>query len=59
MESLIARGMPPARVGELVLAAIREERFWILPHPEFKPAIRHRMENVLAERDPTPFRGEN
>jgi NAD(P)-dependent dehydrogenase (short-subunit alcohol dehydrogenase family) len=23
---------------------------------EFKPAIRHRMENVLAERDPTPFR---
>ena len=57
MAALIARGLPPARVGELVLAAIREERFWILPHPDLKPAIRHRLDNVLAERDPIPFRG--
>jgi NAD(P)-dependent dehydrogenase (short-subunit alcohol dehydrogenase family) len=54
--AMIAGGLSPTRVGEQVLAAIREERFWVLPHPEFKPSIRHRVENVLEERDPTPFR---
>jgi NAD(P)-dependent dehydrogenase (short-subunit alcohol dehydrogenase family) len=54
VESLLASGLSPARVGELVLAAIREERFWILTHPEWKGAIRHRLENILEERDPTP-----
>jgi NAD(P)-dependent dehydrogenase (short-subunit alcohol dehydrogenase family) len=54
VESLLASGLSPARVGELVLAAIHEERFWILTHPEWKGAIRHRLENILEERDPTP-----
>jgi NAD(P)-dependent dehydrogenase (short-subunit alcohol dehydrogenase family) len=54
VETLVASGLSPARVGELVLAAIRAERFWILTHPEWKGAIRHRLENVLEERDPTP-----
>jgi len=54
VESLLAAGLSPVKVGELVLAAIREERFWILTHPEWKGAIRHRLENVLEERDPTP-----
>jgi len=53
--ALMARGLSPRAVGESVLAAIREERFWIQTHPEFKPAIRHRMENALEERDPTPL----
>jgi len=54
VESLLAAGLSPVKVGELVLAAIRAERFWILTHPEWKGAIRHRFENVLEERDPTP-----
>jgi len=54
VESMLANGLSPARVGELVLDAIRERRFWILTHPEWKGAIRHRFENVLEERDPTP-----
>jgi len=54
VEGLLASGLSPVKVGELVLAAIREERFWILTHPEWKGAIRHRLENVLEERDPTP-----
>jgi hypothetical protein len=36
-----------------VLGAIREERFWILTHPQWKSMIRHRMENILEERPPT------
>ena len=39
-----------------MLDAIRAERFWILTHPQWKSMIRHRMENILEERDPTPGR---
>ena len=54
VEHLLASGLAPRKVGDLVLAAIRENRFWILTHPEWKGAIRHRLENVLEERAPTP-----
>jgi NAD(P)-dependent dehydrogenase (short-subunit alcohol dehydrogenase family) len=54
MQALLASAMSPAMVGEAVLSAIRAERFWILTNPEFKPAVRHRCENLLEERDPTP-----
>ncbi len=54
VESMLASGLDPRSVGELVLDAIRAERFWILTHPQWKSMIRHRMENVLEERDPTP-----
>jgi NAD(P)-dependent dehydrogenase (short-subunit alcohol dehydrogenase family) len=53
VESMLASGLDPRRVGDLVLDAIRAERFWILTHPQWKSMIRHRMENVLEERDPT------
>ncbi len=54
VESLLAGGLDPRHVGDLVLDAIREERFWILTHPAWKSMIRHRAENILEERDPTP-----
>ncbi|MGH9884597.1 MAG: SDR family NAD(P)-dependent oxidoreductase [bacterium] len=54
VESMLASGLDPRRVGDLVLDAIREERFWILTHPQWKSMIRHRAENILEERDPTP-----
>ena len=60
MQALLANAMSPAKVGEAVLSAIREQRFWILPSPELAPAVRHRCENVIEERDPTahnPARG--
>lgn len=46
-------GMSPDRVAEHVLHAIREEQFYILPHPEWKPRIRNRMEDILFEPNPT------
>jgi len=55
MRAVLANAMPPAKVGEAVLTAIRDERFWILPSPELAPAIRQRCENLLAQRDPTPL----
>jgi hypothetical protein len=48
-------GMPPAQVADAVFQAIREERFYILTHPEGKDWIRTRMEDILQERNPTPL----
>jgi NAD(P)-dependent dehydrogenase (short-subunit alcohol dehydrogenase family) len=47
--------MPPAQVADEVFRAIREERFYILTHPEGKDWIRTRMEDILQERNPTSF----
>ncbi len=44
--------MPPAQVADTVFQAIREERFYILTHPEGKDWIRKRMEGILQERNP-------
>jgi NAD(P)-dependent dehydrogenase (short-subunit alcohol dehydrogenase family) len=46
-------GMPPEQVADAVFQAIREERFYILTHPEGKDWVRTRMEDVLQERNPT------
>jgi hypothetical protein len=46
--------MPPAQVADAVFQAIREERFYILTHPEGKNWIRTRMEDIFEERNPTP-----
>ena len=47
-------GMLPVQVADAVFQAIREERFYILTHPEGKDWIRTRMEDILQERNPTP-----
>jgi NAD(P)-dependent dehydrogenase (short-subunit alcohol dehydrogenase family) len=48
-------GMPPARVAEIVLDALRANRFYILTHPDgIKQRVRTRMEDILAERTPSP-----
>jgi NAD(P)-dependent dehydrogenase (short-subunit alcohol dehydrogenase family) len=49
----IEAGMSPAQVAETVFEALREERFYILTHPEYKEAIGLRMEDILQERPPT------
>jgi hypothetical protein len=36
-----------------VFNAIRDEKFYILTHPDMKEAIRTRMETILEERNPT------
>lgn len=48
-------GMPPEVVADQVFQAIREERFYILTHPEWKAAIQSRMEDILQEQNPVPY----
>ena len=49
----IDQGMPPDQVAEKVFAAIQDEKFYILPHPELLEPVRSRMEDILAQRNPT------
>ena len=47
-------GMPPNEVAEIVLEAIKEERFYILTHPGVLDGVRLRMEDILEQRNPSP-----
>jgi NAD(P)-dependent dehydrogenase (short-subunit alcohol dehydrogenase family) len=51
IRQLVESGMPPEQVAHEVFAAIRDERFYILTHPETKAWIRRRMETILATPD--------
>ena len=51
-EEFVAAGIPP-QVAERVLAAIRDERFYLFPHPELLGEVRTRMQHILAQQNPT------
>ncbi|QRY78319.1 SDR family NAD(P)-dependent oxidoreductase [Pseudomonas sp. PDNC002] len=48
----IRQGMPAAELAAQVFAAIDDKRFWILPHPDFKPALQARTQSILDETNP-------
>jgi NAD(P)-dependent dehydrogenase (short-subunit alcohol dehydrogenase family) len=52
VEQLIANGLDPQAVGDIVVDAIRSESFYVLTHPSWSNMIRNRMENILEGRDP-------
>jgi NAD(P)-dependent dehydrogenase (short-subunit alcohol dehydrogenase family) len=53
MKKAVASGKLSADdVAAAVVAAVKEERFYVLTHPKIKGAIRARMEDVLEERAP-------
>ncbi len=49
----VQHGIAPEQVADDVFAAVEAERFYILTHPQIKPAIQVRMEDILNERSPT------
>jgi NAD(P)-dependent dehydrogenase (short-subunit alcohol dehydrogenase family) len=51
-KTLVESGKPVDAVADAVVAAIREARFYILTHPEMKPAIEHRFRDIMEERPP-------
>lgn len=50
----LQQGLDPRKVGEMVLDAIRAERFYVLTHPEFNAAIEHRVAGIVNGTGPTP-----
>ena len=49
-------GMPPRQVADCVFDAIKKDKFYIITHPEMKPLLQLRVDDILQERNPTnPF----
>jgi NAD(P)-dependent dehydrogenase (short-subunit alcohol dehydrogenase family) len=53
VRGLLAQAPPASEIGQKVFEAVRDEKFYILPHPQYTHMIRTRMEDILEERDPT------
>ena len=52
VRALVAGGTEASGIADLVVGAIREERFYVLPHQEWKEQVRTRMEVILNESNP-------
>lgn len=52
LEQQLKEGLSPRTVGARVLDAIREQRFYVLTHPEWTPLIENRMHRMLAGDNP-------
>jgi short-subunit dehydrogenase len=52
VQQAVAGGTSPDDVAEQVVAAIREERFYVLTHPEMTGAVHHRNNDVVKGRYP-------
>lgn len=46
-------GLDPRQVGNQVVAAIQEQRFYVLTHPHWQPVIAHRAQSVTAGANPS------
>ncbi|RLC59513.1 MAG: 3-oxoacyl-ACP reductase [Chloroflexi bacterium] len=53
VRALVAGGTAASGIADLVADAIREERFYVLPHQEWKEQVRTRMEGILNETNPS------
>jgi NAD(P)-dependent dehydrogenase (short-subunit alcohol dehydrogenase family) len=49
----LEKGLRPRAVGDQVLSAIREERFYILTHPDWNHMIEHRVQTILDGGNPS------
>ncbi len=54
IRNLLQSGLSPEAIADQVLDAIREERLYILTHPEMSGVVRTRFDNILEQRNPTP-----
>ena len=52
MNASVDTGMPPHQVADHVFNAIRDEKFYIQTHPEWLPAIKLRVDNLLSGENP-------
>ena len=51
----VDEGMPPAAVADIVASAIEDDRFWILPHPEFLEMAVRRWHTIAEGANPERF----
>lgn len=53
-ERAIDEGMQPGAVADLVLGAVRSDRFWIFPHPDWLEIAMERFHSVGEGLNPSP-----
>jgi NAD(P)-dependent dehydrogenase (short-subunit alcohol dehydrogenase family) len=54
LERAIDEGMQPGAVADLVLDAVRSDRFWIFPHPDWLEIAMERFHSVGEGVNPSP-----
>ncbi len=54
IRNLLQSGLSPAAIAGQVLDAIRDERLYILTHPEMSGIVRTRFDDILAQQNPAP-----
>jgi NAD(P)-dependent dehydrogenase (short-subunit alcohol dehydrogenase family) len=55
LRELVGAGLRPSQVAEMVFDAVREGRFYVLTHEDWKPLVRQRMNDILLGRNPSWF----
>jgi NAD(P)-dependent dehydrogenase (short-subunit alcohol dehydrogenase family) len=55
LKAMLEAGLPPAEVAEMVLDAVRTDRFYILTHDDWQPMVAQRMTDILEGRTPSPM----
>jgi NAD(P)-dependent dehydrogenase (short-subunit alcohol dehydrogenase family) len=53
VQQAVATGIEPAEVARAVFDAIATGRFYVLTHPDSKPGVKARLEDILKARNPT------
>ena len=52
LKAAIEKGMPPARVADVVFDAIQKEQFYILSHPEWMEVVQLRTDKLVRMENP-------
>ena len=50
--AVLAAGLAPSEIADLVHDAIVGERFWIFSHPEMLAGVRQRADEIMSGRNP-------
>jgi NAD(P)-dependent dehydrogenase (short-subunit alcohol dehydrogenase family) len=54
VENFLKNGMDPADIADQVVTAIRDEKLYVITHPEMDFIFRDRFEKIMARENPVP-----
>jgi NAD(P)-dependent dehydrogenase (short-subunit alcohol dehydrogenase family) len=54
VRNLLKTGKSPEEIADQVIEAIREEKLYIITHPEMDGIIKERFDNILGRENPVP-----
>jgi NAD(P)-dependent dehydrogenase (short-subunit alcohol dehydrogenase family) len=54
VRNFLKNGMDPAAIAEQVLTAIRDDKLYVITHPEMDGIIKDRFDAILARENPVP-----